>query len=382
MVSGISAAWGNLREDGGAVYGLAREVQRQGDRFIAVPVPMQEDSLFDIASVTKLFTCVALLQLMEAGKLRLSDSVSRFDKRFLYIGQVTVGELLSFHAPLKTAERIDLQTEAEKARELLFQIRPFSGQENRYYTDMGAMVLKYVVEAAGDLPFYGYLKAHVFDPLGMGETFSQVPKGLLHRTVCYNYERRMGAGEFLVDTDCPEGVPHDPKARVLSSNGEDLCGHAGLFSTRGDMVRFARGLLSGALLSRDTLLKIGVNRTGVPLPDGGHTQCLGWLCYAKNPVQTFSEVPACFGPRTVALSGFTGCHISMDPERSQFMLFLGNRVHNRVTCYTGRANPYETATSVLWNDGRRYPLSQNFVFRQDACLKAPVGELLGELEEG
>ena len=119
MVSGISAAWGNLREDGGAVYGLAREVQRQGDRFIAAPVPMQEDSLFDIASVTKLFTCVALLQLMEAGKLRLSDSVSRFDKRFLYIGQVTVGELLSFHAPLKTAERIDLQTEAEKARELL-----------------------------------------------------------------------------------------------------------------------------------------------------------------------------------------------------------------------------------------------------------------------
>ena len=111
------------------------------------------------------------------------------------------------------------------------------------------------------------------------------------------------------------------------------------------MTLLARGLLENALLSRKTLLEIGVNRTGGKLPDGTDSQYMGYLCYSKQPDQTFSEVPAYFGERTIALNGFTGNHFSVDPEQNQFMILLANRIHNRATTVTGRANPRGTRRS-------------------------------------
>lgn len=375
-VSGILLAWGNLEQSETCFYGSAREVRLEGDTFLPDPQPLRADAIFDLASITKLFTCVAVLQLAEQGKLRLTDPVRAYDSRFVHLGDVPILDLLNFHQALSTHRRVDEAETPEEARERVFSILPVERTGNRFYTDMGAIVLKYVVESAAGTSFYSYLREHILLPLGMTETYAVVPEEKLARTVCYNYERRIQAGEYWLDTACPPGTVHDPKARILSGGGADLCGHAGLFSTAADMVRFAQGLLSGKLLPMEQVRRMGQNGTGRLLPDGTYTQHLGLLCYAKNPVQTFSEVPACFGFRTVALSGFTGNHISMDPEKGQFMLFLANRIHNRVTMATGRANPYETVTSLPWNDGHSYPVSQNFVFRQDAYTKGPIGEIL------
>ena len=375
VVSGLAVAYGGADAAHMQLYGNAQEVRYDGAAFLPQVRPLAPDAIFDLASVTKLFTCIAIMQLAERGAIGLDDPLAQYDGRFVHIGKAKVRELLSFRVGLQTAARIDEQTDREAALNLLFAMRYAPLPPVRYYTDMGAMVLKYVVEAASGMPFYEYLRRNVLLPLDMRTTFSCVPEALHGRMVNYNYERRIVNGAYTVDTGAEPGQPHDYKARVLRAGGEDLCGHAGLFSTMGDMIRLAHGLIHDRLFSRATLLEIGQNRTGHALPEGGYTQHLGYLCFAKHPIQTYSEVPACFGARTLALNGFTGNHFSVDPEQNRFIIILANRIHNRVTFANGRPDPNDKTLSICWDDGQNYTVSQNYTYLKDAYLKEPIGAL-------
>jgi CubicO group peptidase (beta-lactamase class C family) len=376
IVSGIAVSYGDRSRGEAFCRGRIREVRLENGSFVPDEAPMDANSVFDLASVTKLFTCIAVLQLAERGKLRLSDPVGRMDKRFCHIADEPIERLLAFQTALQTHARMDTATSAAEAERLLFDIRVGPAPVRKFYTDMGAMVLKYVVESAADLSFWEYLEANILRPLGMTRTFCEVPPELLGETVNCNYERRIVNGDFWLDTACPPGTVHDPKARLLNTALPAPCGHAGLFSTLNDMTLLARGLLEDALLSRKTLLEIGVNRTGGKLPDGTDSQYMGYLCYSKQPEQTFSEVPAYFGERTIALNGFTGNHFSVDPEKNQFMILLANRIHNRATTVTGRANPEDKTEVIRWNDGKDYIVSQNFVYTKDRFLKNHIGNIL------
>ena len=376
IISGIAVSYGDCTRGEAFCRGNLREVRLQDGAFVPDTAPLGTDSIFDLASVTKLFTCIAVLQLVERGKLRLDQTVGSVDRRFSHIKDVSLEDLLSFRANLQTTARMDAAKTAAEAEALLFEIRLGPPPVRKYYTDMGSMVLKYLVESVSDALFWDVLRENMIRPLGMTRTFCDVPQALLSQTVDCNYERRIVNGAFWLDTACPPGTVHDPKARLLNTGLPAPCGHAGLFASLDDMTALARGLLGDALLSRKTLLKIGVNRTGGKLPDGSDSQYMGYLCYSKQPVQTFSEVPAYFGPRTIALNGFTGNHFSIDPEKNQFMILLANRIHNRATTVTGRANPEDKTETILWEDGKTYIVSQNFVYTKDKFLKNHIGDIL------
>ena len=376
IISGIAVSYGDLAQGEAFSRGNLREVRLQDGAFVPDVAPLANDSVFDLASVSKLFTCIAVLQLVERGKLRLDQTVGQVDKRFSHIADVSIEDLLCFRANLQTTARMDAVPSAEEAEALLFDIRLGAPPVRKFYTDMGAMVLKYIVESASDTLFWDFLRENIILPLGMTRTFAKVPESLLSQTVDCNYERRIINGAYSLDTDCPPGTVHDPKARLLNTARPAPCGHAGLFASLDDMMKLARGLLGGALLSRKTLLEIGVNRTGGKLPDGNDSQYMGYLCYSKQPVQTFSEVPAYFGEKTIALNGFTGNHFSVDPEKNQFMILLANRIHNRATAVTGRANPEDKTETILWDDGKTYIVSQNFVYTKDKFLKNHIGDIL------
>lgn len=376
IISGIAVSYGDRTRGEAFCRGNLREVRLENGAFVPDVAPLKNDSVFDLASVTKLFTCIAVLQLMERGKLRLNRTLGSIDKRFSQIPDVTIEDLLCFRAQLQTTARMDTAASSDEAEKLLFDIRLGPPATRKYYTDMGSMVLKYVVETVSDTLFWDFLRENIVVPLGMTRTFAEVPAELLPQTLDCNYERRIVNGAFWLDTACPPGTVHDPKARLLNTARPAPCGHAGVFASLDDMTKLAQGLLQDALLSRKTLLEIGVNRTGGKLPDGTDSQYMGYLCYSKQPDQTFSEVPAYFGPRTIALNGFTGNHFSVDPEKNQFMILLANRIHNRATTVTGRANPLDKTETILWDDGHTYIVSQNFVYTKDRYLKNHIGNIL------
>jgi len=384
MLTGLTVAFGTRDRQEAFSVGLKREVIKTGNAFTPAPERIDRNTVYDLASLTKLFTLVSVLQLLQQGRLKESDSIREIDRRFIYLKNCTLFDCLCYLGRLQTPQRVDAQPDAQSAERMVFQTRLFPLQGSRCYSDMNALVLKYVVELASGLSFYDYLRRHILHPLGMEETWVVVPDGRQNNLMDYNHEHRVINGEYQIIDSALPGLPHDPKARLLGEGGRSLSGHAGLFSTAGDMCRFAQGLLSGKLLPMETLRGIGVNRTGYLTSVGEYRQFLGMLCFSKSPVARLSEVPSFMGLRAFALAGYTGNHLAIDPDLGVFDLFLGNRCHNRVSL----VKPEEQAESlglseqgdgkVLWPDGRLVKSSFRYIYQKDRMLHAPVKDCLME----
>ena len=387
MLSGITVAYGTPSSHETAQYGRAQELELGADGLWHEKVRLlQADSLYDLASLSKLFASVLMMQLVERGKLSLDAEVGALDPRFVHLKHVSVFDVLSFRTCLQTPGRIDDAPSREEGLQRLFDVRPVPLPAVRLYSDINAMVIKYVIEAVCNLPFSEALRTLIFQPVGMARTYAVVPEQEKGHCVCYNYEHRIMNGRYVLRTDTPAGTAHDPKAAFLSEGGRDLCGHAGLFSSCADMVRFAQALLRGEVISKESLAQIGTNRTGLAYADGTHRQYLGYLCFSKHPNQYFSEVPAWMSSKAVGLSGFTGNHLSVDPVRDRFVLFLGNRCHARLSHIAPRPEtlaPYgleENGTGcVMWPDGQAVPSSVHYVHFKDAKLHAPIEARMREL---
>ena len=380
MLTGLSIAYGTPHESEQITWGRAQETCLIGDRFVPEVRLLDDHSIYDLASLSKLFTSVMTMILVEKKLLSLDETVGEIDARFVNLRNVSVFDALSFRAGLKTPGRIDTAADRSEALSRLFSVSCAEPERIRIYSDINAMVIKYIIEAKTGCSFSEALSRYIFSPLGLRHTFASVPHTLQSRCVSYNYEHRIAEDAYTLRTDTPLGHVHDPKAARLSLNGHDLCGHAGLFSTRGDMIRFAQGLLRGELLSPDSLRAIGMNRTGVDYEDGTHRQYLGFLCFTKHPNQHLSEVPAWMGEGSIGLSGFTGNHLSLDLDRQRFVLFLGNRCHGRVSNIQppagGSLGDYgltqDGSGTVRWPDGRRVPSSAKYVYFKDRLLHAPI----------
>ena len=343
--------------------------------------PLTEDSLFDLASITKLFTALIVMRLREEGSLDLTRPVTDYAPQFTRLCGVTVDQVLGFEIGLTTAARLDTQPSAEAARALLNDIQP-GEVTGRAYSDMHAMVLRYVVEGAAGEDYATLLHRLILAPLGMASTHLVVPENRRSLCVSCDNEHRLERGRYILRDGVAPGTPHDPKARVF---WPEPCGHAGLFSTRGDLVKLCQGLLRGDVISRDSLLFMSRNRTGHQRPDGTYQQYLGAQCYVKHPIQRHSEVPPYESDKAISLSGFTGHHISVDIENGVFALFLGSRCQNRLTVLVpeeGKSltdyglNPDGTGC-IFWPDGTQVWSSVNYVYQKDAHFHQAVANEMG-----
>lgn len=326
-----------------------------------------ENTIFDLASLTKLFALIAVMQLMERGKLRLEAPL---------IDGASIEQVLSYQVNIQSDGRVDAAPNREEALRRLFASKTLPQTGKRFYSDMHAMLIKYAVEKAADMGFFEYIKKHILAPCDMRHTYATIPATLLPFTQSYDREHRIENGRYIL-RHTPVGTPHDPKAALLSPHGEDLCGHAGLFSTLPDMVKLCQGILNGKLLSKESLAAIAVNRTG----EGMDKQYLGYIVYVKHPNQHFSEVPAYMGKSAFGLSGFTGNHISIDPEKGLFNVFLGNRCLNRLTTLipsdpAAMGLEPSGAGAILWRDGETIYSSVDYVHQKDKRLHTPIQKLL------
>ena len=346
---------------------------------------VKEESVFDLASLTKLFTGLCAMRMKEEGLLELGRPVFSYDPRFTALKQVTAGQLMSFTAELRTPGRLDACATREEALQCLFGTVSLGEPKGRHYSDIPSMVLKYVIEAAAGMPFLECVRKTVLEPAGMTETWMNVPAERLADCQSYDGEHRIEGSRRILRTGLQPGVPHDPKAAVLQRGTEDLCGHAGLFSTAADMARFCRAVLAEKIISGASLREMAENRTGRKRPDGSHTQHLGYQCYVRHPNQYYSEIPRYMGRQAFGNAGFTGNHLSVDPEHGSFVFFLGNRVRDRLTMLL----PEEGKTfedyslrpdgigRIRWEDGNVIPSSVLYVHQKDEHLHRAVAEVLG-----
>ena len=345
-------------------------------------------SVFDLASVTKLFTGLCLMKLKEEGLLDFSRSVFSCDSRFTGLKDRTVWDLMSFALTVRTPVRLDACPDREAALDALFASEGMVQTDRRVYSDIPAMILKYVVEAVSGQPLMKCVQEMILAPAGMRETWAKVPEDRTGDCQSYDREHRIENGKYILRDGLKPGIPHDPKAAVLQGDSGDLCGHAGLFSTMEDMIRFCRAVLDRKIVGEESLREMAVNRTGYRRPDGTFTQYLGLQCYVRHPVQYWSEIPSYMGREAFGIGGFTGNHVSVDPKRNLFAVFLGNRVRNRLTVLVPEEGKSLTDYGLRedgsgmfrWTDGEMIPSSVKWVHRKDEHLHRAVAETL-ELPE-
>ena len=356
---------------------------------LAMDGAVREDSVFDLASVTKLFTGLCTMKLNEEGLLDPGRPVFSYDPRFRFLKETTVWDLMTFAVTVRTPVRLDRCADRESAVEALFASTAAPHEDvRRIYSDIPAMILKYVLEAAAGMPFMDCVRKLVLEPAGMTETWALVPSERLKDCQCYDREHRIENGQWILREGWKAGVPHDPKAAVLQGDTGDLCGHAGLFSTRGDVIRFCRAVLDRKIVGEESLREMAVNRTGRRRANGAWTQFLGIQCYVRHPDQYYSEIPRYMGHRAFGIGGFTGNHVSVDPERNIFAVFLGNRVLNRLTVLVpeeGKGltdyglNP-DGSGCFRWRDGEVIPSSVKYVHQKDGHFHKAIAETMN-LEE-
>ena len=358
-----------------------------GDRIEgAMDGAVREDSVFDLASVTKLFTGLCLMKLKEEGLLDPGRPVFSYDPRFRFLKDTTVWDLMTFAVTVRTPVRLDACADRDSAMEALCASTAAPHEDvRRVYSDIPAMVLKYVVEAAAGMPFMDCVRKLILEPAGMNETWAAVPAERKKDCVCYDREHRIEKAQRILREGWRPGVPHDPKAAVMQGDTGELCGHAGLFSTRGDMAKFCRAVLDRKIVGDESLREMAVNRTGRKRTNGAWTQFLGVQCYVRHPDQYYSEIPGYMGRSAFGIGGFTGNHVSMDPERDAFVVFLGNRVLNRLTVLVpeeGKSladyglNP-DGSGVFRWDDGEEIPSSVLYVHQKDEHLHKTIAHVLG-----
>lgn len=309
------------------------------DQGILVPdvEPMERDTIIELNSEGKPFIAVSLSMLATQGIINLDDRITKYAPQFKNLKDVSIFDLLTFRVPLKTKARVDAAKSREEAEQILFDIEvDISNDNTRPYTDMGAMVLKYVIESASGMSYYDFLNKYIFKKIGMNETYVTVPKTKLDRVASNNFSGKyLASGEFVFTTSNPKGIAYDPKARIMGQPEGNLSGHAGLFSTTDDMVTFSKALIDGRLISQEEVFNMGKNQTGrlLGVNDKGekiYVQYLGALCYSKNPILANSEVYHPLSGATFASGGFTGTQLTIDPINRLFFSLMSNKVHNRL----------------------------------------------------
>jgi len=242
-------------------------------------VPMQADMKFRIASQTKQFTAVAVLQLVQAGKLKLTDTVGSILKDYPAVGRdLTVHQLLTHTAGLKNLSRLsEFRENKPKDASLADMVALFSALPLEFkpgtqfrYSNSNYVLLTAIIEAVSKQSYADYLQQHVFSPLGMAHSGYDSASTILPKRAS-GYEQG------------PAGLVN---ARSISMTRPQ--GAGALYSTVDDLNLWDQALYTDKLVKQPLLQQSFVRHQtldGTPQPYG-----YGWMMadWEKVPTQEHS----------------------------------------------------------------------------------------------
>jgi CubicO group peptidase (beta-lactamase class C family) len=220
-----------------------------------------DSSLFNLASISKTLTAIAVLQLKDKGKLRLDDSYSKYFKDFPY-PKITVKHLLSHTSgipdtePLfdslisKNTDRIFSNSDIIPALILYSKSKPlrFETGERWGYSNAGYGLLALLIEKLSKQPFAVYMKRNVFAPAGMKHTYVQTSlsqKRDKNRVNNYSYANHFTMKLELVDTLA--------YLRGLTYNLTGITGSTNVISNVQDLWEYDKALHEGKLIKLPSL---------------------------------------------------------------------------------------------------------------------------------
>ncbi len=305
---------------------------------VAEERPMRPDTLFWIASMTKPVTGTAILMLQDEGRLHVSDPVAKYLPEFADLrtpsgkrADLTIAHLLTHTSGLGEARG----RAADEAKVLADLVPVWASTPMQFepgsrwgYCQSGINAAGRIVEVVSGMPFDRFLRARLFEPLGM------------HRTTFFPDADARAAlvTAYAKDSDTGELKPTAPRGEYGVA-GRPPLGNGGLFSTAPDYARFCRMLLNGGslegrrYLSAESMRFLSRSQTPDGMPTGffqgeahgGRGTNYGWgigACVLKEPHPGAAEM---LSPGTFGHGGAWGTQAWIDPVKGVAYVLMVQR---------------------------------------------------------
>lgn len=294
-------------------------------RLVPSRQPMQLDTLFDLASLTKpLVTATLAMQLVEAGTLALGEPVGVYVPAFTGDGRdgALVRDLLTHSTGLPAWKNYLAQPPTDASdRTSRFEAvvadvcrmpLDYTPGERFHYSDLGFILLGYIIERVAGQDLASLARKCIFAPAGVNRACFNPPPEIAE--TC--------AATEVLDGRPLQGLVHDENARYLGG----IAAHAGLFATARDVACLCQMLLRCGLGERGRVLSPAAV-AAMTLPQSRHpgqTRGFGWDIDSDYSPNVRGDV---FPPRGFGHSGFTGTSVWVDPPSGLWLVVLTNRVH-------------------------------------------------------
>jgi len=294
--------------------------------------PVTDSTIYDLASLTKvLATTTAAMVLVDEGRLQLDEPVSNRLPEWPSAGdrgRVTVRDLLRHTSGLPASAPLWRQARGREAflERILRLPLTYEPGSRTVYSDLGPILLGFIVERVTGSTLDAFVQQRVFGPLGLHETgFNPLD---------WPADATGGAGEGAVPAHARRIAPteidtifrmrhvlgrvHDENAYALGG----VAGHAGLFSSARDLALLADMLISGGTRSGRRIVTAETLREFTRRQSPESSRALGWDTPAEG-----SSAGDLFSAASFGHTGFTGTSLWVDPERDVFVVLLTNRVN-------------------------------------------------------
>ncbi|GAA2294938.1 serine hydrolase domain-containing protein [Streptomyces hawaiiensis] len=283
-------------------------------------IPMTEDTVFDLASVSKLFTSILAVQQIERDALGLEAKVASYLPDFARAGKqdITIRQLLTHTSGFRAWIPLYSAPSYEEKLQLIWNEKPVSAPGTAYlYSDLNLISLQLVLERITGRTLDVLLRDEITAPLGMRRTRYNPPASWRPKIAATEDARAPWSG---LDRGLVWGEVHDENAFGLGG----VAGHAGVFSDAWDLAVLGRTLLNGGVYGRARILRpesVELMFTDFNTAFPGDEHGLGFELYQHWYMGAMAT------PRTAGHTGFTGTSLVLDPTTDSFLIVLGNSVH-------------------------------------------------------
>jgi CubicO group peptidase (beta-lactamase class C family) len=252
-------------------------------------VPMQPNNVFEIGSMTKQFTAISILILMEKGKLNLNDKITKFIPDYPEGDKITIHHLLTHTSGIKDFTRVKGLNKIAKRdlspKDLIdfFKNEPMDFQpgEKFKYSNSGYIILGYIIESVSGESYADFVEQHIFKKLNMKNSYYAS-----HRKVINNrasgYHKK--GNEYVNSRYIDFSIPY--------ASGS-------LMSTVNDMYKWQEAIKNNLLISKETTEKAFTNYT---LNNGKHIDYgYGWHIETTNDIRSYEHGGSIFGFKSMGV---------------------------------------------------------------------------------
>ncbi len=305
------------------------------------PDKMTAGHVFDLASLTKVFaTTFGIMILVDRDVVRLDSPLHEYLPEFRGVSKdsITVRHLLTHTAGLSPWKPtyFHAQSAAESYEYIRSLPLDYTVGDGRHYSDLGFMLLGYLIERVSGSPVDQFIETELYEPLGLSATSfasrANITEPVAATSQGNPFERRM-----IEDPDFGYLINENPNSftewRQYTLTGEvndgnsyyahgGVAGHAGLFSTAGDLNVLINLLLNKGVFDGNEIISADI--IGEFLSPDFTGNGLGWAMSA-NVLPVDHMPPGAFGH-----TGFTGTYVFADPESKLVVILLTNRQNSGV----------------------------------------------------